>query len=128
VNPALLADLVLVCHALIIAFIVFALPLTWLGAWRRWRFVHSPWFRLPHLGLIVFVVVQTWRDDLCPRTVWEAELRRAAGQDGHGPQFIQYWLGELIFVHAPLAVLAWIYSLFGLAVVLTPWWVPVRRR
>lgn len=127
-NPALLADLVLASHALLIAFIVLALPLTWLGAWRRWSFVTSPWFRAPHLALIVFVVAQTWLDQLCPLTVWEAELRRAAGQADNGEQFIAYWLGQLIFVEASLDVLAWVYTLFGLAVVLTLWLVPVRWR
>jgi hypothetical protein len=127
VNPLLLADLILVAHALLIAFIVFALPLTWLGAWRRWRFVHHPGFRLTHLALIVFVVAQTWLGELCPLTVWEAQLRRAAGEPAQD-QFIQYWLSELIFVDASLDLLAWVYSLFGLAVVLTLWWVPVRRR
>lgn len=42
-NPALLADLVLASHALLIAFIVFALPLTWIGAWRRWAWVSRTW-------------------------------------------------------------------------------------
>ncbi len=127
-SPALLADLVLASHALLIAFIVFALPLTWIGAWRRWAWVSSPWFRLPHLALIAFVVAQTWLDQLCPLTVWEAELRRAAGQADNGQQFIAYWLGRLIFVEASLDVLAWVYSAFGLAVLLTLWLVPLRRR
>lgn len=125
-SPALLADLILVCHALVIAFIVFVLPLTWVGAWRGWAFVRSPWLRLPHLGLILFVVAQTWLDELCPLTTWEAQLRRAAGQGDRGEQFIAYWLGELIFVDASLQVLAIVYTLFGLAVLLTLWWVPVR--
>ena len=127
-NPALLADLVLASHALLIAFIVFALPLTWIGAWRRWAWVSSPWFRLPHLALIAFVVAQTWLDQLCPLTVWEAQLRREAGQAHHDEQFIAHWLSELIFVDASLAVLAWVYTLFGAAVVATLWWVPIPWR
>jgi len=127
-GAALLADLILISHALIIAFIVFALPLTWLGAWRGWRWVQGAAFRLSHLAVIVFVVGQTWLDQLCPLTVWEAQLRAHAGQTHHDQPFIAYWLSQLIFVDAPLSVLAWIYSLFGLLVVLTLWWVPIRWR
>jgi hypothetical protein len=123
-----LADLILVVHALIIVFIVAALPLTWIGAWRRWDFVRRPAFRVTHLASIGFVVAQTWLDQLCPLTVWEAQLRREAGQSHHDLPFIAYWLGELIFVDASLAVLAWVYTLFGLAVALTLWWVPIRWR
>jgi hypothetical protein len=125
---ALLADLILVVHALIIMFIVAGLPLIWLGAWRGWGFVRRPTFRVTHLATIAFVVAQTWLDQLCPLTVWEAQLRREAGQAHHDQQFIAYWLSELIFVDAPLAVLAWVYSLFGLAVAFTLWWVPIRWR
>lgn len=127
-NPALLADLILLIHVLIIGFIVLGLQLIWIGAWRDWDFVRRPLFRVSHLATIAFVVAQTWLDQLCPLTVWEAELRRAAGQAHHDQQFIAYWLSELIFVDASLAVLAWVYTLFGLAVVLTLWWVPIRWR
>ncbi len=127
-NFALLADLILVVHTLIIAFIVVGLPLIWIGAWRGWDFVRRPLFRLAHLATIAFVVAQTWLDQLCPLTVWEAALRRKAGQSHHDQPFIAHWLGELIFVDASLAVLAWVYSLFGLAVGLTLWWVPIRWR
>jgi hypothetical protein len=127
-NPVLLADAILVVHALIIVFIVAGLPLIWIGAWRRWNFVRRPAYRVTHLAAIAFVVGQTWLDQLCPLTVWEAQLRREAGQTHHDQQFIAHWLGELIFVDASLAVLAWVYTLFGLAVVLTLWWVPIRWR
>lgn len=58
-SAAALADAVLLLHALIVAFIVLGLPLTWIGAWRGWAFVRRAWFRLTHLGLIGFVVAQT---------------------------------------------------------------------
>ena len=127
-NLALLADLVLATHVLIIVFIVAGLPLIWIGALRGWGFVRRPVFRVTHLATIAFVVTQTWLDQLCPLTVWEARLRREAGQAHHDEQFIAHWLSELIFVDASLAALAWVYSLFGLAVVLTLWWVPIRWR
>lgn len=127
-NPALLADFVLYSHVLIIVFIVAGLPLIWIGAWRGWGFVRAPLFRLAHLATIAFVVAQTWLDQQCPLTVWEAQLRRAAGQAHHDEQFIAHWLSELIFVDASLALLAWVYTLFGAAVLATLWWVPIRWR
>lgn len=126
-SPAVLADLVLLVHALIIGFIVFALPLTWLGAWRGWGFVRSLGFRLTHLAVIGFVVAQTWLDQLCPLTVWESSLRQAAGQTGYQRSFIEHWLGALIFVDLPLSTLSYVYSAFAALVLLTWWWVPVRR-
>lgn len=125
-NAAALADAVLLLHVLIIAFIVFGLPLTWIGAWRGWAFVRGAWFRLSHLGLIAFVVLQTWLDQLCPLTVWEHQLRTAAGQGGYQRSFIEHWLHDLIFVDLSLATLALIYTAFGLLVALTFWWVPLR--
>lgn len=124
-SPAALADAVLLLHALIVAFIVLGLPLTWIGAWRGWAFVRRAWFRLTHLGLIGFVVGQTWLNQLCPLTIWEHQLRVAAGQGGYQRSFIEHWLSDLIFVDLSLSVLAFVYTGFGLLVCLTLWWVPI---
>ena len=125
-DPALNADLILALHALIVAFVVLGLPLTWLAAWRGWALAHAPWFRLGHLGTIGFVIAQTWLGQLCPLTVWENQWRAEAGQTGYGDSFIAHWLGRLIYVDSSLATLAWVYTLFGLAVLATFWWVPIR--
>ncbi len=121
--PEVFADLILFVHALIVAFVVFSLPLTLIGGWRRWQWVQNPWFRFSHLALIVFIVAQTWLGELCPLTIWENDLR---GAGGPGESFIGYWLRALIFVDAPLSALALIYTAFAALVALSFWWVPVR--
>ena len=54
----LLADAVLHLHLAVAGFIVLGLPLVWVGRWRGWAFVHSPWLRLPHLGAMAVVLAE----------------------------------------------------------------------
>ncbi len=124
--PELLADVILLAHGLIVAFVIGAQALILLGWWRRWRWIRNFWFRLTHLGTIIFVIVQTWLGRLCPLTIWEQELRRAAGQPWHEQSFIEYWLGQLLFHDLPWWLFIVIYTAFGALVVASWWWVPPR--
>jgi len=47
-----LADAVLVLHGLIVLFNIGALPVIWIGYFRKWRFVRNPYFRWAHLLLL----------------------------------------------------------------------------
>lgn len=126
--PGLLADLVLLVHALFVAFVVGG-QLAVLAGWiRGWAWVRNPWFRGIHLAVIIYIVVQTWFGQLCPLTVWEAELRQAAGQVHYDQSFIGYWLGELLFLELPWWAFNVIYTAFGTLVVVS--WVhfPPRWR
>lgn len=123
-----LADAVLLIHALFVAFVVFGLALILLGLWLGWNWVRNFWFRMVHLAAIGIVVAQAWAGVLCPLTIWENALRRAAGQSGYTGSFIQHWLHEVLFFDAEPWVFTAIYTAFGAAVVLT--WVlgrPGRR-
>lgn len=126
--PGLLADLVLVIHALFVAFVIGGQVAVLIGWMRGWDWVRNPWFRGIHLVLIVYIVVQTWLGKLCPLTVWEQELRRAAGQSYHDQGFIGYWLGELLFLDLPWWVFIVVYTAFGTLVTVS--WVhfPPRWR
>lgn len=127
-TAAALADTILVLHAGIVAFVVAGLPAIVLGGWRAWGWVRNLKFRLVHLGLIGFVVVQTWLGELCPLTVWEQDLRRVAGQAVHSQSFIEHWLSRLLFFEAPWWVFIAAYTVFG-ALVAAAWrWVPPRSR
>lgn len=127
--PGMVADLILVVHATIVAFVVIGQVLIMLGGMRGWRWVRRLWLRLTHLGLIVFVTVQGWLGALCPLTVWENRLRLAAGEAGRGESFIQHWVGEVIYHDLPLWLFSLAYTLFAALVVFTWWWLPpVRRR
>ena len=126
-SSALLADLILVLHAGIVAFVVGGQLLFLLGGILGWTWVREWWIRLAHLALMAFVMVQSWAGAVCPLTTWEQALRRSAGQTGYGESFIEHWLSMLIFFSAPAWVFVLIYTLFGVLVLLTWWWLPPGR-
>lgn len=125
--PGLLADLVLILHAAIVAFVVMGLVLFLVGGLRGWRWVRNPWVRYAHLATIGFVVVQSWLGRLCPLTLWEHGLRRAAGQSPEARGFIEYWAGQLIYYDLPAWVFVLGYTVFAALVVAVWWWLPPRR-
>jgi len=124
---AFLADLLLVIHALIVAFVVCGLLAIVLGGWRGWQWTRRFSFRLTHLLLVAVVAAQAWIGVLCPLTIWENALRQRAGQDGYDGSFVQHWLHQLIFYEAPLWVFTLLYTAFGALVAATWWWWPPRR-
>ncbi len=62
------------------------------GWWRGWFWVRNTWFRFVHLATNVVVVLLAWLGRPCPLTIWERDLRRAAGQALHEQSFIEYWV------------------------------------
>ncbi|MGM0449646.1 MAG: DUF2784 domain-containing protein [Pseudomonadota bacterium] len=125
--PGLLADLLLLVHAAIVAFVVAGLMLFLVGGFRGWHWVRNPWVRYAHLATIGFVVVQSWLGRLCPLTLWEHELRRASGQSAHELGFVEYWVGELLYYDLPGWVFVLGYTVFAALVVAAWWWLPPRR-
>ena len=119
-SAATLADAILLLHVGIVVFVVLGTMLILVGGWRRWRWVRGFKWRLVHLLLIAFVVLQTWLGALCPLTVWEQALRRRAGQVIYGESFIGHWLSRLIFFEAPWWAFVIAYSTFA-ALVLVAW-------
>lgn len=114
----LLADAVLVLHALIVAFIVIGLLLIIIGGVRKWTWIVNPWFRVAHLVGIGIVILQAWFGALCPLTTLEMWLRQQAGSLIYKESFIQYWLQKILFYQAPLWVFAVAYTAFGLLVLM----------
>ena len=125
--PGLLADLLLVIHAAIVAFVVVGQILFMTGGVRGWQWVRNLWIRLIHLGTIGYVTVQAWLGELCPLTVWEHELRRADGQSVTEVSFVEYWVGQLLYYDLPGWVFVTAYTAFAALVVFTWWWLPPRR-
>lgn len=123
----MLADLVLVAHVGIVAFVVLGQLLFVAGGLLQWTWVRHLWIRLAHLLLLMFVIAQSWMGATCPLTSWEQLLRRQAGQTAYGESFIEHWLSRLIFFSAPAWVFVLAYSVFGALVLLTWWWIPPRR-
>jgi hypothetical protein len=122
------ADLVLMVHALYVGFVVVGWMLIVAGGVRRWSGVRNPWFRLLHGLAIGFVVAEAWWGADCPLTVWENQLRLAAGEIAYSESFIQHWVSRIIFYDFPPFVFIAAYTLFGGLVLLTWIWVPPRFR
>jgi polyferredoxin len=119
----LLADVLLVLHFLIAAFIVGGLPLVWLGAALDWRWVRNPWFRWLHIAAIAFVAAEALLGIACPLTVWEDALRGGVRAES----FVGRWVQQLLFYRAPEWVFTLAYCAWAVASAATWKWIPPRR-
>jgi hypothetical protein len=124
----LLADMVLMVHVAIVAFVVGGLVLIVVGNLRAWSWVNALWFRLAHLAAIAVVVTQAWLGAVCPLTTAEMWLRARAGAPTYEGSFVGHWLQRILYHEAPAWAFVLAYSLFGLLVVATWWYFPPRRR
>lgn len=117
----MLADLILVTHALFVAFVVLGLAAILFGKYRRWGWVRNLRFRLLHLAAIGIVVAESWLGLACPLTEWENRAREAAaGGAAYSSSFIQHWLHEILFYDFAPWVFTLAYTAFG-ALVLAAW-------
>jgi len=121
---AWIADVVLVVHALFVAFVVGGLAFIWLGAWRGWQSARNLRFRVLHLCAIVVVALEAIAGIACPLTVWENRLRGGA----EDPAFIERWVGWLIYYDLPPWVFTVSYLAFALVVAATLVLVPPHLR
>lgn len=111
-----LAELCFLVHAVYFCFVVFGLVAILVGIAFRWKWVRNPWFRSIHLGMISIVVAEALAGIKCPLTVWEQQLRKAAGQVAYTGDFMSYWAHRLMFYRAEPWVISVIQVTFGLAV------------
>ena len=124
----LLADLIVVAHAAYVGFVVLGLVAILVGIAFRWKWVRNPWFRWIHISMIGIVVAEALAGIPCPLTVWERQLREAAGQVAYGGDFIGYWTHRLLFYRAEPWVFTVVYVTFGLAVLAAFILAPPRGR
>jgi hypothetical protein len=120
-----LADVVLMLHFCLAAFIVVGLAATWLGAWRGWRWVQNYGFRLAHLVAIGFVALEGVLGLTCPLTLWEDWLRRGGGESS----FVARWVQRLLYYDLPEWMFAVAYVVMAVLTIIT--WVlarPLRRQ
>lgn len=89
---AMLADVILLVHAAFVAFVVVALPATWIGAALHRPFAFNPWFRGLHLAAIAYVVAEALAGVMCPLTVWEDALRGHVSEKGFIQRWVHAWL------------------------------------
>jgi len=118
-----LADLILLVHAALAAFVVLVLPLVWVGAWRDWNWTRNRLLRYAHAAAILVVAAEALAGSICPLTRWEDALR--AGADGRS--FIGRWVARLLYYDLPEWTFTLAYVVFALAVLATLRLVPPRR-
>lgn len=124
----LLADAVLLLHALVVLFVVGGLVLVVAGNLAGWPWVNRPWFRGAHLLAIAIVVAESWLGMSCPLTTLETWLRMQAGIVAPGQGFIEYWVQRALFYEAPGWVFAVVYSVYGLLIAAAWWYFPPKRK
>jgi len=120
----MIADAILVVHFGIVLFIVGGLLAVWIGAARRWQWVHNRRFRYAHLAAIAYVAGETLLGIACPLTVWEAVARGGAPAES----FIGRWVRALLFYRAPEWFFTVAYVAWALATLATLRLVPPRRK
>lgn len=123
----LAADFILLTHVAFVLFIVLGLALIYLGYARNWRWIGNFWFRLSHLLAIAVVMLQSWFGKICPLTTLEMALRSRAGQTQYPGAFIAHWLETLLYFEAPVWAFALCYTIFGILVAGSWFWIPPRR-
>ena len=109
----LLADGVVAAHVAYVSFVAVGQLLIWLGWTLGWGFARNRWFRSLHLLAIAVVVFEALFDIDCPLTVWEYQLRVAAGQDVSEATFMGRLLHGLLFYDAPAYVFTIGYCIAG---------------
>ena len=117
------ADAILMLHTFVVIFIVLGLLTIILGGILEWEWVRNRWFRILHLVAIAVVIVQAWLGIICPLILLEMWLRQQAGKLSYEVSFVQYWLQRLLYYDFPLWAFAIAYTLFGLAVVVSWFWI-----
>jgi hypothetical protein len=122
----LLCYFILVLHTSFVLFIVVGLVLIFIGKACGWGWVRNAWFRLIHLLAIGVVTVQSWFSVICPLTTLEMALRSRAGQTTYPGAFIAYWLEAILYYDAPAWVFALCYTIFGVLVAGSWFWVRPR--
>ena len=120
---ALAADVLLVVHFALAAFIVGSLILVWLGAWLGWAWVRNRTFRYLHIAAIMFVAAEAAAGYACPLTVWEDLLRGGARPES----FVGRWVYRLLYYQAPEWVFPFAYAAWAALSAASLYLVPVGK-
>ena len=118
---ALLADLVLVLHAIFILFVVFGGVLVF---WRR----GLVWLHVPGALWGILIEFRGW---VCPLTYLENDLIAAAGNSGYTGGFIDHYLVPMVYpsgLTSDTQILLGLAVLFINAIIYTLVWRNLRTR
>lgn len=120
------ADAILFTHVLFVVFVIVGLLLIVAGKVYLWSWIRNPWFRLVHLLAIGIVMLQSWVGTICPLTNWEMEFRSKSGGAVYAGSFVSHWLEKILYYRAPAWVFVFCYTVFGLVVLASWFWVRPR--
>ena len=126
----ILADAITVFHLGYIAFVVIGQLLIWIGWATGWKWVRNPTFRLLHFLAIAFVAFEGVIDMKCPLTVWEDQLREAAGQIPGEETFMARLVHQVLFIPEDVVsedTLQYSYMIVAAIVLITLVLFPPRR-
>jgi hypothetical protein len=121
-----MADIVVAVHAAYVAIVVVGFAAILIGSAAQWRWVRNFYFRATHLAMILVVCAEALVGTSCPLTRLENALRLRGGEPSYARDFIGYWIDWLIFYNAPPWVFTAVYLTFGMLVLLSLRFVPVR--
>ena len=113
----LLADLVVVVHALFVVFAVFGGVM---GLWRRW----VAWVHVPAAVWAVLIEYAGW---VCPLTPLENALRARAGTATYGDGFISHYLLHALYPAGLTRNVQWILGSIALGVNVFAYGLVLRR-
>jgi hypothetical protein len=102
----LLADLVLITHFAIAAFLALGMLLIPLGAYWHWAWVRSRRLRQIHMGLMILIAIEALFHITCPLTTLEAYLRKSTAPES-------FWadqLGKILYWDLPLEFFTILYG------------------
>jgi hypothetical protein len=125
---SLAADLLAAVHLAYVAFIVGGQAAILIGAAAGWRWVRGLAFRAVHLAAISLVAAEALGGLRCPLTVWERQLRAAAGATVSGESFVSRLVGALIVHDWPEWVFTALHVSFAVLVAATFVAFPPRRQ
>jgi drug/metabolite transporter superfamily protein YnfA len=113
------ADATVCFHMAYMLFVVLGQTAVIVGAFRGWNWIRNTAFRFLHLMTILIVVVESWLGITCPLTTLEKHLRNRSGTASYDGDFLANAVHDALFIECAPWAFTTMYSLFGLAVLLT---------
>jgi len=113
------ADATVCFHMAYVLFVLLGLVTVMAGAFSGWNWIRNTTFRAAHLLAISIVVVEHWLNITCPLTTLEKHLRAKSGAASYDGDFIANAVHDALFLECNPWIFTTMYSLFGLAVLIT---------
>ena len=104
---SIIADLILIVHFAIVAFITLGFFFIPIGYKFKWHLTYNKRLRFTHLTLMGLITTESLIGLTCPLTTIEKVLRN----NFHSKSFIDYWISKIIYWEIPSIFFMFIYSL-----------------